>query len=348
MELTVAQVAALIDGAVEGNDQVKINRLEKIEEATAGSIAFLANPKYTSHIYNTRASAVIVSAAFEPQDEISSALIRVKDPYVSFSKLLSEYEKLTKKEKTGIEKPSFQSPDAQIGPGVYLGAFSYIGSQAKIGKGAKIYPHAFIGDGVEIGENTVVHTGVKVYANCKIGNHCSIHAGTVIGSDGFGFAPQDDGTYQAIPQIGSVIIEDHVDIGANTVIDRATMGATIIKSGVKLDNLIQLAHNVEIGRDTVIAAQAGVSGSTKIGENCVIAGQVGVVGHLTIADKTKIGAQSGVPKDIKEEGKIVSGSPAVDHKDFLKINAVLRNLVQLQERVKELEKNTKFGDSSKP
>ena len=348
MELTVAQVAALIDGKVEGNEQLKVSRLEKIEEATEGSIAFLANPKYTQHIYSTKASAVIVKDDFEPQDKITTTLIRVKDPYSSFSKLLSEYEKLTKKEKKGIEQPSFQSPNVQIDQDVYLGAFSYIGSHAKIGKGAKIYPHAFIGDGVEIGEHTVIHAGVKIYDKCKIGNHCNIHSGAVIGSDGFGFAPQEDGTYKAIPQTGNVVIEDRVDIGANTVIDRATLGATIVKSGVKLDNLIQIAHNVEIGKNTVIAAQAGISGSAKIGDNCVIAGQVGVVGHLTIANKTTIGAQSGVPKDIKEEGKIISGSPAVDHKDFLKMNAVLRNLVQLQERVKELEKNTNFGDFSKP
>lgn len=338
MEISIEQVAQLIGGMVEGNGQATVNRLEKIEEATEGSIAFLANPKYLPYIYKTGASAVIVKSDFEPEKELKANLIKVDDPYSAFAKLLEEYQKLTAKVKTGIEQPSFQHETASYGENVYLGAFSYLGENAKVGNNTKIYPNAYIGDNVEIGENTIIHPGVKVYANCKVGSNCVIHSGVVIGSDGFGFAPQEDGTYKSIPQTGNVIIEDHVDIGANTTIDCATMGSTIIKSGVKLDNLVQIAHNVEVGKNTVIASQAGLSGSAKIGENCQIGGQAGITGHLKMADRTIIGPQAGVPKTITQEGKVWFGSPIMEHKDFLRASVILRNLPKLIDRVKELEK----------
>lgn len=338
MEISIEQVAQLIGGKVEGNGQATVNRLEKIEEATEGSIAFLANPKYLPYIYKTGASAVIVKSDFEPEKELKANLIKVDDPYSAFAKLLEEYQKLTAKVKTGIEQPSFQHGTASYGENVYLGAFSYLGENAKVGNNTKIYPNTYIGDNVEIGENTIIHPGVKVYANCKVGSNCVIHSGVVIGSDGFGFAPQEDGTYKSIPQTGNVIIEDHVDIGANTTIDCATMGSTIIKSGVKLDNLVQIAHNVEVGKNTVIASQAGLSGSAKIGENCQIGGQAGITGHLKMADRTIIGPQAGVPKTITQEGKVWFGSPIMEHKDFLRASVILRNLPKLIDRVKELEK----------
>ncbi len=340
MELTVEQVAGLIGGSVKGDGNATINRLEKIEEATEGSIAFLANPKYTNYIYTTGASAVIVKSDFEPEKEIKSSLIKVADPYGAFAQLLEAYEQMTAKVKVGIENPSFQDESATIGSDCYLGAFSYVGQNAKIGDNVKIYPNVYIGDNAEVGDNTILFSGVKVYADCKIGKHCKIHSGVVIGSDGFGFAPQEDGTYKSIPQTGNVIIEDHVDIGANTTIDCATMGSTIIKSGVKLDNLVQVAHNVELGKNTVIASQAGISGSAKIGENCQIGGQAGITGHLNMANKTIIGPQAGVPKTIKEEGKVWFGSPIMEHREFLKMSIILRNLPQLIERVKQLEKKS--------
>ena len=340
MELTVEQVAGLLEGKVEGDGSQKVNRLEKIEEATPGSIAFLANPKYTEYVYNTQASAIIVNDTFTPEKPINSALIKVENAYASFAKLLEEYERMTRKVKQGIEQPSYQSDSAQIGEETYLGAFSHLGENVKVGKGSKIYPNTVLGDNVEVGENTVIYAGVKVYDNCKIGSNCVIHSGVVIGSDGFGFAPQDDGTYKAVPQTGNVIIEDHVDIGANTVLDCATIGSTIVRSGVKLDNLVQVAHNVELGKNTVVAAQAGISGTAKIGENCQIGGQAGVTGHLSIANRTIIGPQAGVPKTIKEEGKIFFGSPLVEHRDFLRISVALRKLPQLIERVNQLEKKS--------
>ncbi|WP_339607219.1 UDP-3-O-(3-hydroxymyristoyl)glucosamine N-acyltransferase [uncultured Roseivirga sp.] len=337
MEISVQQVAQLLEGKVDGDGSLMLSRLEKIEEATAGSIAFLANPKYTEYIYTTKASAIIVKQDLELKQAISPALIRVTDPYSSFSKLLEEYQKLTQIEKSGIEQPSFQSITSQIEDGVYLGAFSYLGENVKIGKGTKIYPNCVIGDNVTIGENTILFAGVKVYADCKIGNHCKIHSGVVIGSEGFGYAPQPDGTFKAIPQTGNVIIHDHVDIGANTVVDCATMGSTIIKDGAKIDNLVQIAHNVEIGKNTAIASQAGISGSAKIGENVMIGGQAGITGHLTIADKVVIGPQSGVPKTIENQG-IYTGTPIMDHREFLKSSIALRKLPELLRRVSQLEK----------
>jgi UDP-3-O-[3-hydroxymyristoyl] glucosamine N-acyltransferase len=339
MELSVQQVAQLLDGKVDGDGSQLVNRLEKIEEATEGSIAFLANPKYTEYLYSTKASAIIVKSDLELRTSITSALIRVEDPYSSFSKLLEEYQKMMAVEKTGIEQPSFQAKSSQTGENVYLGAFSYLGENVKIGKGTKIYPNCFIGDNVEIGEGTILHAGVKVYANCKIGSHCKLHSGVVVGSEGFGYAPQPDGTFKAIPQTGNVILHDYVDIGANTVIDCATMGSTIINQGVKVDNLVQIAHNVEIGKNTAIASQAGISGSAKIGENVMIGGQAGITGHLSIANKVIIGPQSGVPKTIKEQG-IFTGTPIMDHRDFLRVSIALRRLPELINRVTQLEKKS--------
>lgn len=338
MELTVEQVAGLIGGQVEGDGNLTVNRLEKIEEATNGSIAFLANPKYIPYLYSTNASAVIVNKDFTPEKEFTASLIRVDDAYASFARLLEEYEKLQQKVKVGIESPSFQSESATVGDQVYLGAFSYLGENVKVGTNVKIHPNTVLGDGVEIGDNTVLFAGVKVYANCKIGSDCILHAGVVIGSDGFGFAPQEDGTFKKLPQTGNVIIEDNVEIGANTVVDCATMGSTIIRSGVKLDNLVQVAHNVEIGANSAIASQAGISGSAKIGENCMIGGQAGITGHLSLANRTTIGPQAGVPKTIKKEGGVYFGSPSMDHRTFLKMSVALRNLPDLIERVKQLEK----------
>lgn len=318
MEFTVSQIAAMLQGEVRGNGADKINMLAKIQEARKGQIAFLSNPKYEQYIYTTQASAVIVKKDFAPKKEIASSLILVDDPYISFTMLLEEYHKLVSFQKTGIEQPSFIGEHSTTGQQVYRGAFSYIGNNCKIGENVKVYPHAYIGDNVVIGDNTIIHAGVKVYNDTRIGKNCVIHSGTVIGSDGFGFAPQEDGSYKTIPQLGNVILEDNVAIGANTVIDCATLfgDSTFIRQGVKLDNLIQIAHNVEIGKNTVIAAQTGISGSSKVGENCVIAGQVGMSGHLVIANKTSIGAQAGILKTIKDEGEKIIGSPAFDVKEY--------------------------------
>jgi UDP-3-O-[3-hydroxymyristoyl] glucosamine N-acyltransferase len=314
--------------------------LAKIQDAKKGQIAFLSNPKYEQYLYTTKASAVLVKKDFQPKKEFTTTLLLVDDPYSSFTILLEEYHKHISFQKTGIEQPSFVGENSVLGKDIYRGAFSYIGNNVTIGDNVKIYPHVFVGDDVVIGDHTILHPNVKLYAGTKIGNHCEIHSGTVIGSDGFGFAPQDDGSYKSIPQLGNVIIEDHVAIGANTVIDCATLlgDSTIIRQGVKLDNLIQIAHNVEIGKNTVIAAQTGISGSTKIGENGMLAGQVGIAGHLVIANNTSIGAQAGIGKSIKEEGQKILGSPAFDIKEYFRAYAVFKRLPQLSERLRELEK----------
>ncbi len=337
MEFTVQQIASILGGKIIGNPDAAIHTLTKIEEGRPGSISFLSNLKYEPYLYTTQATAVIVSDQYIPKKAVMPALILVKDPYTAFTLLLSEYNKLTGNLKTGIEQPSFIASTARVGANLYLGAFSYIGNNCVLADNVQIYPQAYIGENVTIGRNTVIHAGVKVYAGSVIGNDCTLHAGVIIGSDGFGFAPQTDGSYQAIPQVGNVVLEDNVSIGANTVIDCATMGSTILKQGVKLDNLIQIGHNVEIGRNTVIAAQTGVSGSTKIGENCVIGGQVGFVGHIRIADKTSIGAQSGIGKSITKPGTAVQGSPAFDYKDNLKSGVIFRKLPLLQKKLDELE-----------
>lgn len=346
MEFTVSQIAAMLGGKVIGNENEKINMLAKIQDAKKGQIAFLSNPKYEQYIYTTQASAVIVKKDFQPKKELETTLVLVEDPYISFTVLLEEYHKLVSFQKTGTEQPSFIGKNSTAGKNLYQGAFSYVGNGVKIGDNVKIYPHVYVGDNVTIGNNTILHANVKLYAGTRIGNNCVIHSGTVIGSDGFGFAPQADGTYKTIPQLGNVIIEDNVAIGANTVIDCATLfgDSTVVRQGVKLDNLIQVAHNVEIGKNTVIAAQTGISGSTKVGENCMIAGQVGIAGHLVIANNTSLGAQAGVPKSIKEEGQRLLGYPVFDIKEYFRSYAVFKQLPDLNHRLRELEKRVGINE----
>lgn len=340
MEFTVSQIAAMLSGDVRGNGADKVNMLAKIQDAKKGQIAFLSNPKYEQYIYTTQASAVIVKKDFAPKKEIAASLILVDDPYISFTNLLEEYHKLISFQRSGVEQPSFIGENSTTGTSVYRGAFSYIGNNTRIGDNVKIYPHVYIGDNVLIGNNTIVHPGVKIYNDTRIGNNCVIHSGTVIGSDGFGFAPQEDGSYKTIPQLGNVILEDNVAIGANTVIDCATFfgDSTFIRQGVKLDNLIQVAHNVEVGKNTVIAAQTGISGSSKIGDNCVVAGQVGIAGHIVIANNTSIGAQSGVLKSVNREGEKMIGYPAFDVKEYFRAYAVFKKLPDINARLRELEK----------
>lgn len=337
MEFTVGQIAGLINGKVVGDESLIIKKLGKIEEGEAESIAFLSNLKYEPFLYNTNATAVIIDKNLVLKKDVNSALILVEDPYAAFSSLLEKYAEIFNFSKHGIEQPSYIGKNSKTGEGLYLGAFSYIGNNCTIGKNVKIFPQAYVGDNVCIGDNTIIYSGAKIYAGCIIGNYCTIHSGSVIGSDGFGFAPLPDGSYKTIPQVGNVILENNISIGANTVIDCATMGSTIIKEGVKLDNLIQIAHNVEIGKHTVIAAQSGVSGSTKIGDNCVFAGQVGIVGHINIASGTKIGAQSGISKSISEKGLSLQGSPAFDYKEQLRSLVVFRRLPKLESRLEMLE-----------
>lgn len=338
MEFTVDQIAELLDGNVEGDGSQLVNRLDKIQEGEKGGISFLSNMKYEPFIYSTHCSAVIVSDDFKPGKPVSTTLIRVADAYVGFTQLLQTYANLTKEIKTGVEEPSYIGENCKIGKEIYRAAFSYIGKNVKIGNNVKIYAHVHIGDQVHIGDNCTLHAGVKIYRDCVIGDNCEIHANSVIGSDGFGFAPQQDGTYRNIPQMGNVILEDNVNIGANTTIDRATMGSTIIKNGVKIDNLVQIAHNVVIGENTVIASQAGVSGSTEIGKNCVVAGKAGIVGHIKIADNTTIGGNTGVSKSIKKPGTAAFGYMAMDPKDFLKSYSLFKKLPELQNKLRELEK----------
>jgi len=339
MEFTLDQIAGMLGGDVKGDGKQTVSMLAKIQEAKNGQITFLANPKYEQYIYSTQASAVIVNRDFIAKKPVSANLILVDDAYASFTALLEEYHKLLTFQKSGIEQPSFAGDNVVAGENIYRGAFSYIGNNVRIGSNVKIFPHVYVGDDVVIGDDTILHANVKVYAGTKIGKHCEIHAGAVIGSDGFGFAPQDDGTYKAIPQLGNVIIEDHVSVGANTVIDCATLigDSTHIHSGVKLDNLIQIAHNVEIGRNTVIAAQTGISGSTKVGESCIIAGQVGIAGHIAIANKTGIGAQAGILKSITQEGQQIIGAPAFDKKEYFRAYAAFKQLPDLNARIRELQ-----------
>lgn len=337
MKFTAEQIAGILEGEVVGNPYAEVSKLAKIEEGIEGSLTFLANPKYVSHIYTTQATITIVNKSFEPEQVLTTTLIKVEDAYKSFSKLL-EYYNQVKLMKSGIEQPSVISEDVVYGEGLYLGSFCYIGKNVTIGKNAKIYPNSFIGDNVVIGDNCVFFAGVRIYSETVIGNNCTVHSGSIIGSDGFGFAPQEDGTYQKVPQIGNVIIEDNVEIGACTTIDRATLGSTIIRKGVKLDNQIQIAHNVEIGQNTVIAAQTGIAGSTKIGKNCMIGGQVGFAGHLTIGDNVKIQAQSGIGKNLNE-GEIVQGSPAFNYGDFSKSYVHFRNLPKIVADIDKIKKN---------
>ena len=338
MQFTAQQIALIVSGTIEGNPDTTVSSFGKIEEATAGQLSFLANPKYNDYLYTTKASLIIVSESLQLQKNITATLIRVKDAYTAFATLLTTYQNLKAQQKKGIETPSHIASTATLGDDIYIGAFAYVGEKVNIGNNTKIYPGVYIAENVRIGNNTTIHAGVKIYEDCVIGNDVIIHAGTVIGSDGFGFAPQPDGSYQKVPQIGNVIIEDQVEIGANTTIDRATMGSTIIKKGVKLDNLIQIAHNVEIGSQTVIAAQTGISGSTKLGQKIMIGGQAGIAGHLTIADGVKIAGGAGVTKNLEGEGKSYAGFPAEDAKQSLKTQVYTRQLPELEKRVKELEK----------
>jgi len=344
MEFSANDIAALLNGEVEGNGNVKISNISKIDQSIPGTLTFLSNPTYTKYIYTTVASIVIVNKDFKPESSLSCTLIRVEDAYVALAKLLDFYTK-TKPVKIGIEQPSFVSGSAILGEQIYIGAFAYIGDKAQVGNNVKIYPHVYIGDNVKIGNDTILYSGVKIYSDCSVGSSCIIHSGAVIGADGFGFAPNHDGTYTKIEQIGNVIIEDDVEIGANTTIDRATMGSTIIHKGVKLDNLVQIAHNDEIGENTVMAAQVGIAGSTIIGKNCVFGGQVGVSGHITIGEESKIGPQSGVISTVKPKS-VLLGAPALDFKLAMKSYAIIRNLpqlrndiIELQKRVKSIEKN---------
>ncbi len=338
MNITARQIADLVSGIVEGDPKTEVNNIGKIENAKPGMLAFLANPKYTGYIYTTGASVVLVRQDFIPEQSIQATLIRVEDPYAAFARLLEYYQQShSRGHEPGIAETASVHPGATLGEDIFIGDFVYIGRNAVIGKGTIIYPHGYIGENVVIGENTILYPGVKVYHDSHIGSNCILHAGVVIGADGFGFAVQADHQYAKVPQTGNVMIEDDVEIGANTTIDRATIGSTIIRRGVKLDNLIQVAHNVEVGEDTVIAAQTGISGSTKIGSRCMIAGQVGMVGHIEIADDVKIGAQSGVSSGIKVKGAVVLGSPAIDANLFKRILVWFRKLPDLAERLQTLE-----------
>jgi UDP-3-O-[3-hydroxymyristoyl] glucosamine N-acyltransferase len=338
MEFTANQIAQFLNGEVQGDPEVKVSRLSKIEQGEYGTLTFLANPKYTSYIYTTGASVVIVSKDFVPEQTVKTTLVRVDDAYAAFAQLLEIYDQFRKNSKVGISSLSFIHPTAKVADEVYVGEFVVIGANAEIGKGTKIYPQVYIGENVTVGENTILNPGVKVYHACVIGNRCTLHGGVVIGGDGFGFAQQQGADYKKVPQIGNVIIEDDVEIGSNTTIDRATLGATIIHKGVKLDNLIQIAHNVEIGEHTVIAAQTGVSGSTKIGKNCQFGGQVGFAGHLIIPDNVRIAAQSGVANSLAKDGAILMGSPAIDAGQCRKSYVGFKRLPDIMKRLDQLEK----------
>ena len=336
MNFTAEQIAGILEGDIVGNPEVEVSKLSKIEEGTEGSLTFLANPKYKSYIYSTKASITIVNKTFEPENDITTTLIKVDDAYKSFSKLL-EYYNQVKLNKFGVEQPSFISESAKIGEDIYVGAFSYIGENVSIGKNVKIFPNCYIGDNVTIGDYSILFSGAKIYSECIIGNHCVINSGVIIGADGFGFVPDEKGEYSKVPQTGNVIIEDYVDIGAGTTIDRATLGSTVIRRGVKLDNQIQIAHNVEIGKNTVIAAQTGIAGSTKIGENCQIGGQVGIAGHITIGNNVRVQAQSGIARHIKDN-EVLQGSPSFNYGDWNKSYVYFKNLPKIVKTINDLEK----------
>jgi UDP-3-O-[3-hydroxymyristoyl] glucosamine N-acyltransferase len=335
MEFTARQIAEIIQGTVEGDENVTVSSVSRIEEGESGTLTFLANPKYEEYLYKTNATIVIVGRDFVPQKAIkeSCTLIKVEDAYQSIASLLKVYEGMKKGVKAGIEQPSFIADNVKLGEGVYVGAFAYIGERSVIGNNVKIYPQVYIGEGVTIEDNTILMPGVKVYHDCRIGKNCIIHSGTIIGADGFGFAPNSENNYNKVPQIGNVVIEDFVEVGSNSSIDRATIGSTIIRKGVKLDNLVQVAHNVEIGENTVIAAQSGVAGSTKIGRNCMIGGQVGIIGHLKIADGVKIAAQSGIGQDIKNQDEVVQGSPAFSIGDYRRSYVMFRSLPKIKQSI---------------
>lgn len=336
MEFSAKQIAQMLEGRVEGNENAVVGKLCKIEEGEKGGLSFLANPKYNHYLYSTKASIVIINEDFEPEEEIKTTVIRVKDAYSCFAKLLEIYNQY-RLNKNGISSLAFIDKQAEIAEDVYVGEFAVISKGAKIGKGSKIYPHVYIGDDVKIGENVTLFAGVRIYHDTVIGNNCILHSGAVLGADGFGFAPLADGTFKKIAQIGNVVIEDDVEIGANATIDRATIGSTKVMKGTKIDNLCQLGHNVVIGQSTAMAAQTGVAGSTKIGSNCFIGGQVGFSGHIKVGDRCSIGAQAGIISDIKDEARII-GSPAIDAKAYMKSYVYFRKLEQMKNKMDELEK----------
>lgn len=337
MEFTAATIAGFLKGEIEGNPDIKINTVAKIEEGSEGALSFLSNPKYEHYIYSTGSSIVLVNKNFVPSEKIKATLIRVENAYEAFASLLRLVDQ-SRPRKKGIHTTAIIEATAKIGSDVYIGPYAYIGENCIIGDGCSVYPHVFIGDNTKLGKNCTINPGVKIYHDCLVGEDCIIHAGTVIGSDGFGFAPQSESEFMKIPQLGNVILEDHVEIGANVAIDRATMGSTIIRKGVKLDNLIQIGHNVEVGENTVMAGQTGIAGSTKIGKNCMFGGQVGVAGHIKIANGTKIGAQAGILGEIKEENTIILGSPAIDYKQFLKSSVIFKKLPEMKIKIDVLEK----------
>lgn len=337
MKFTAEQIAGILEGEVVGNPKIEVVRLSKIEEGTAGSLTFLSNPKYESFIYTTQASIAIVNKSFTPDGEITITLIKVDDAYLAFTKLLEYYDQV-KSFKSGIEQPSVIGENSSYGDNFYLGSFSYLGTNVKVGHDVRIYPNCYIGDNTIIGDNVTIFAGTKIYSETVIGNNCTIHAGVILGSDGFGYAPNADGVFKKIPQIGNVVLGDSVDVGSCTTIDRATMGSTKIGNGVKLDNHIQIAHNVEIGENTVIAAQTGVAGSTKIGSNCMIGGQVGISGHLIIGNNVRIQAQSGVGKNLKDN-ETIQGSPAFNYGDYSKSYVHFKNLPKLANDIEVLKKS---------
>lgn len=339
MKFSAQQISDLLQGEVEGNKDVWVDKLAKIEEGVEGAVSFLSNPKYNHFLYTTEASIVIINRDFVLEGPVKATLIRVEDAYSAFTRILEAYNQ-ARLDKTGMEEPHHVSQTATIGENAYVGAFAYIGDYAKIGTNVKIYPHVYIGDGVKIGDNTTLYSGVRIYHDCVIGQNCTIHSNAVIGADGFGFAPTPDGTFKKVPQIGNVVIEDDVEIGACTTIDRATMGSTRIHRGVKLDNSIQIAHNVEIGENTVMASQVGIAGSAKVGRSCMFGGQVGVAGHLTIGDNVHLGAKAGIISDLKD-GVTVVGAPSMNHSDFMKSFAVFRRLPQMDKRLCDVEKKQK-------
>ena len=337
VSFTAQQIALLIQGKIEGEATAMVKQFGKIESAMPGEISFLSNPKYEDFLYTTKASVIIVNESLVLKKKIAATLIRVPDAYAAFATLLTKYQEMKNENLVGIQSPSFIASTAKLGEQNFVAAFAYIGENVQTGNNVKIFPNAVIGENVSIGNNVTLHAGVIIYSDCVLGNNITIHAGSIIGSDGFGFAPKADGSYQKIPQLGNVIIEDDVEIGSNTTIDRATIGSTIIKKGVKIDNLIQIAHNVEIGENTVIAAQVGISGSTKIGKGVMMGGQSGTIGHIVIADGIKIAARTGITKDFKEAGITLSGYPAREQSAFLRAQVAQKNLPALEKRVKELE-----------
>jgi len=336
MEFSAQSIALLLNGEIDGNPEVTVKSVAKIEEAAIGDIAFLGNMLYEKYLYTTNASIVLINKSFVPQKKTNPTLIKVENVYQSFATLLEAYQKI-KNQKNGIERPTFISQTAKTGNNVYVGAFAYLSENVTIGNDTKIFPNVFLGDNVKIGNNCNIYSGVKIYNDCKIGDNCTIHSNSVIGADGFGFAPQSDDNYKKVPQVGNVVIEENVEIGSNTTVDRATLGSTIIRKGVKLDNLIQVAHNVEIGENTVIAAQTGIAGSTKIGKNCMIGGQCGFAGHLVIGNNVKIAAQSGIGNNIKDN-EIIQGSPAFSIKDYQKSYVMFRNLPDFFKKFNQLQK----------